>query len=112
MIKDPEAVGIRTDSAINPICSISGMTSLKALAAPVVVKMILFMMLLVLRRSVLPSFGSLSSTAWDPVAAWTVAMDADRMRLGPNAFNNGFTMCAKQVVVQDAFDISRCFLGS
>ena len=57
MINDPEAVGILTDSAIKPMVSISGITRARALAAPVEVRMMLFMTLRFFLRSVAPLFG-------------------------------------------------------
>jgi hypothetical protein len=85
MISDPVLVGIRTDSAMKGISFISGMTRRRALAAPVLVRMMLFMMLRFLRRSVLPASGRRSSTSWELVAACTVAMEADRIRRAPKA---------------------------
>ena len=107
MISEPVLVGMRTDSAMKPMLAISGITRLRALAAPVVVRMMLFMMLRFLRRSVLPAAGSRSSTCWLPVAAWTVAIEADRIRWGPKWLSSGRIMCARQVVVHEALEISR-----
>src|SRR4030042_939076 len=83
MIRDPVVVGIRTDSATNPILFISGITRPSVLAAPVVVKMILFMILLFFLKSVAPASGNLSSTSWFPVAAWIVAIEALSIFLVP-----------------------------
>ena len=80
---------MRTDSAINGICFISGITSARAWAAPVVVRMILFMTLLFFLRSFAPDFGNRSSTSWEPVTACTVAMEADSIFLGPKKFISG-----------------------
>jgi hypothetical protein len=112
MISDPLLVGTLTDSAMNAISSISGMTNLSALAAPVVVRIILFMMLLFFRKSALPALGSRSKTFWDPVAAWTVAIEADMIFLDPKALISGFIMWARHVVVQDALEMILCRLGS
>ncbi len=82
-MSEPVFVGILTDSAMKPIFFISGSTSAKASAAPVVVNIMLLRILLFFLRSLAPALGNLSSTTWLPVAAWTVTMDADNMRDAP-----------------------------
>ena len=52
MTRDPVAVGMRTDSAMNPISRISGITRANVLAAPVEVRMMLPMVARVLRQVV------------------------------------------------------------
>jgi len=112
IIKDPVAVGIRTDSAINPMVAISGITSCNAFAAPVVVRIMLFMMDLFFLKSLAPVFGSRSNTCCDPVAACTVAMDAERILSIPKYSIKGLIIWDRQVVVQDALEIISCFTGS
>ena len=89
-ISDPEVEA--TDSARKGMSFISGITGRRALAAPVDVRMMLFMMLRLLRRSLLPASGRRSSTSWVLVAACTVAMEADMIRLAPKASMSGRIM--------------------
>ena len=82
------------------------MTRARVFAAPVVVRMILFRMLLFFRRSMAPEFAGRSRTCCDPVAAWTVAMEAVKIFLGPKESMRGFIIWARHVVVQDALEIT------
>ncbi len=60
MIKEAVLVGMRTESAIKPICLISGMISSRAMAAPVVVRMMLLNTERFFRRSESPALGTAS----------------------------------------------------
>ena len=103
-MRDSVLVGIRMESAMKPIFFTSGMTSARASAAPVEVRMILFRMLRFFLRSFSPAFGMESRTDWVLVTACTVDMEAVRILLVASFSSSGLTMWAKPVVVQEAAD--------
>ena len=91
-MSEPVDVGMRTDSAMKPMFFISGITRPRARAAPVVVRMMLFRIERLFRRSLAPAEGSLSSTCWLPVAACTVTMEALKKFSAPKWSINGLIM--------------------
>src|SRR5512136_2885892 len=112
MIRETVLVGTRTESAMKPTRFISGSTSSRALAEPVVERMMLFMTDRFLRRSLAPVLGTESRTLWVLVAAWMVDMEAVRMQEVSLVSSRGFIMCASPVVVQEAAEMTWCWDGS
>ena len=93
-------------SAIKPICLISGRISSRAMAAPVVVRIILLNTWRFFRRSETPACGTASSSIfWLPVVAWMVDMEAVIIPAVSPFPANGLTACASPVVVQLAAEI-------
>ena len=106
------AVGMRTESAMKPMLAIWGMTCSSAAAALVEVSTTLPMAPRLLRRSVAPAFGTVSSTGWDGVTACTVLIPAVIMFFVRSRSSSGRIMWASAVVVHDAAETSLCMAGS
>ena len=105
-------VGMRTESAMNPMRAISGMTCSSAAAALVEVRTMLSSAPRFLRRSVAPALGTASSTGCELVTACTVLMPAVIMLRVRSRSSSGRIMWASAVVVQEAAETSLCFAGS
>src|SRR5512137_328481 len=95
MIRETVLVGTLTESAMKPTRFISGSTSSKALAEPVVERMMLFSTDRFLRRSVAAALGTASRTFWVLVAAWMVDMDAVSIREVSSVSMSGLIMWAR-----------------
>ena len=106
------SVGMRTESAMKPMLAIWGMTCSSAAAALVEVSTTLPMAPRLLRRSVAPAFGTVSSTGWEGVTACTVLMPAVIMFFVRSRSRSGRIMWASAVVVHDAAETTLCLAGS
>ena len=104
MISETVGIGTRTESAMNPIAPISGITCSSVAAAFVEVRMMLLSALRLRRRSDAPAAGTASRTLWVFVTAWTVLIEAVITLSAPKRSRSGLIMWASAVVVHDAAD--------